>query len=158
MAPVSPLGRRLFLFSGALTLLARRVFAAPPPYRIAFANINDAKDVRIEGLGFSGSDVRRSFELAARGQPVELIYYDNASDGETAVSNAADAINRRIDLLIEFNNQTEVNDEIARKAAAAGIPVLAIGYKVGDAPLYRADNLLAGQIAGRTLVDFSKQS
>src|SRR3954447_16933905 len=118
MAPVPSLGRRLFLYSSAAAVLTSHAHAhaATPPYRIAFANINDAKDVRIEGLGFSGSDVRRSFELAARGQPVELIYYDNASAGETAVSNAADAINRRIDLLIEFNNQTEVNDEIARKA------------------------------------------
>ncbi|MFL5257849.1 MAG: sugar ABC transporter substrate-binding protein [Rhodopila sp.] len=153
------IGRRLFLSASAVSLaLARRVRAASPPYRIAFANINDAKDVRIEGLGFTGYDVRRSFELAARGKPVEVIYYDNGSDAETAVSNAADAIGKKVDLLIEFNSQTEGNDDIARKAAAAGVPVLAIGYKVGGAPLYSADNLLAGQIGGRALVNFAKQS
>ena len=132
--------------------------SAGPPFRIAFANINDAKDIRIEGLGFTGYDVRRSFELAARSKPVEMIYYDNAADAETAVANATDAFGREVDLLIEFNSQSDVNADIARKARAAGVPVLAIGYPVGDAPLYSADNLAAGQIAGRALANFAKQS
>ena len=113
--------------------------------------------MRVEGLGFTGYDVRRSFELAERTLPVEIIYYDNASDGETAVTNAADAFGRKVDLLIEFNNQPEVNAEIARRAAAAGVRVLAVGYPVGDAPLYSADNLAAGQIAGRALAEFARQ-
>jgi len=157
--PGSPVGRRLFLVGLAVApLRPATVRAAAPPYRIALANINDAKDVRIEGLGFTGYDVRRSFELAARGKPVDIIYYDNAGDAETAVANAIDAISRKVDLLIEFNSETDVNDDIARKAAAAGVLVLAIGYPVGDAPLYSADNLVAGQIAGRALATFAKQS
>jgi ribose transport system substrate-binding protein len=74
------------------------------------------------------------------------------------VANAVDAIGRKVDLLIEFNNQADVNAEIARKAAAAGVPVLAVCYRVGDAPLYSADNLAAGQIAGRALAEFARQS
>ena len=128
------------------------------PYRIAFANINETQGVRIEGLGFTGLDVRRSFELAARTLPVDIIYYDNAGDEETAVSNAADAISKKVDLLIEYNGETAANPEIARKAAAAGIPVLAINYPVGDAPLYGADNHEAGRIAGHALGAFTKQS
>ena len=50
---------------------------------------------RLEGLGFTGVDVRRSFELAARTLPVDMIYYDNAGDADTAVANADDAIARR---------------------------------------------------------------
>ncbi|MBS0639783.1 MAG: substrate-binding domain-containing protein [Proteobacteria bacterium] len=114
--------------------------------------------MRVEGLGFTGFDIRRSFELAARGKPVELLYFDNASDAETAVANVADAIAQKVDLLIAFNSQTEVNPEIARKAAAAGIPVLALIYPVGDAPLYGPDNFAAGQIAGKALASFSKQT
>jgi ABC-type sugar transport system substrate-binding protein len=152
-------GRRHFLAGAAVTpILQGTARAAAPPYRVALANINDAKEVRIEGLGFTGYDVRRSFELAARGKPVDIIYYDNAGDAETAVVNATDAIGKKIDLLIEFNSQTDVNGDIARKAAAAGVLVLAIGYPVGDAPLYSADNLAAGQIAGRALAAFAKQS
>ena len=158
-APASSVGRRHFLAGAAIApLRPAAARAAAPPYRIALANINDAKDVRIEGLGFTGYDVRRSFELAARGKPLEIIYYDNGGDAETAVANAADAIGKKIDLLIEYNSQTDVNDDIARKAAAAGVLVLAIGYPVGDAPLYSADNLAAGQIAGRALTSFAKQN
>jgi ribose transport system substrate-binding protein len=131
---------------------------ATAPYRIAFANINDTPGVKIEGLGFTGFDVRRSIELAARTLPVDIIYYDNAGDEETAVSNATDAISQKVDLLIEYNAEVGANPEIARRAAAAGIPVLAINYPVGNAPLYSADNLAAGLIAGHALGAFSKQS
>lgn len=139
-------------------MLPAAAHAATPPYRIAFANINETHGVRIEGLGFTGLDVRRGFELAARGKPLEILYYDNAGDEETAISNATDAIAKKVDLLIEYNAETSANPEIARKAAAAGIPVLAIGYPVGEAPLYSADNLAAGRIAGRALGAFTKES
>jgi ribose transport system substrate-binding protein len=112
----------------------------------------------LEGLGFTGSDVRRGFELACRTLPLEMIYYDNAGDADTAVANAADAISRKVDLLIEYNPETSSNPEIARRMNAAGIPVLAINYPVGDAPLYTADNFAAGRIAGRALGAFAKQS
>lgn len=149
-------GRRHFI-GGVLAVGAGRAVAASP-YRIAFANINETPGVRIEGLGFTGLDVRRSFELAARSLPVDIIYYDNGGDAESAVSNAADAIARKVDLLIEYNSETSANGEIARRAAAAGIPVLAINYPVGDAPLYTADNKAAGGIAGEALGSFCKQT
>jgi len=155
----SLLGRRLLLVGAAGAAFIPAVTrAASPPYRIGFANINDAPSVKIEGLGFTGFDVRRSIEMAARTLPVDIIYYDNAGDEETAISNATDAIKQKVDLLIEYNAEVGANPEIARKAAAAGIPVLAINYPVGDAPLYGADNLAAGRIAGQTLGAFSKQS
>jgi ribose transport system substrate-binding protein len=156
----SLLGRRHFLagMAAAAALVSTTARAADRRYRIAFANINEAQGIRIEGLGFTGFDVRRSFELAARTLPVDIIYYDNAGDEETAVSNAADAISQKVDLLIEYNAETGANREIARKAAAAGIPILAINYPVGNAPLYSADNLAAGRIAGHALGGFTKQS
>ena len=94
--PASRLGRRQFLAGPpARPSFRRRRARQTAPYRIAFANINDTQGVRIEGLGFTGLDVRRSFELAARTLPVDIIYYDNAGDEETAVSNAADAISQK---------------------------------------------------------------
>jgi ribose transport system substrate-binding protein len=157
--PASRLGRRQLLAGVAGAAFAPAATrAATVPYRIAFANINETKGVRIEGLGFTGLDVRRGFELAARSLPVDIIYYDNAGDEETAVSNAVDAIGRKVDLLIEYNAETAANPEIARRATAAGIPVLAINYPVGDAPFYGADNLEAGRIAGQALGAFTKQN
>jgi ABC-type sugar transport system substrate-binding protein len=87
-----------------------------------------------------------------------MLYYDNAADAETAVSNAVDAINQKVDLLIEYNAETSANPEIARRMDAVGIPVLAINYPVGNAPLYAADNLSAGRVAGHALGVFAKQS
>ena len=127
-------------------------------FRIAFANLNDDPSARVEGLGFSGAEVRRSFELASRTLPVDMIYYDNGGDPEAALANAYDAIGRKVDLFIEYNSDTEANAEIARKLEAAAIPVLAVNYPVPGAPLYTADNTAAGQIAGKALGEFAKQS
>jgi ABC-type sugar transport system substrate-binding protein len=127
-------------------------------FRVAFANLNDDPSARIEGLGFSGAEVRRSFELASRTVPVDMIYYDNAGDPEAALANASDAIGRKVDLLIEYNSDAEANAEIARKLKAAAIPVLALNYPVPGAPLYTADNTLAGQIAGKALGDFANNT
>lgn len=127
-------------------------------FRIAFANLNDDPSARVEGLGFSGAEVRRSFELASRTLPVDMIYYDNAGDPEAALANAYDAVGRKVDLFIEYNSDAEANAEIARKLKAAAIPVLALNYPVPGAPLYAADNLLAGQIAGKALGEFAKQN
>jgi ribose transport system substrate-binding protein len=146
------------LSGAACAALVPGAARAASRYRIAFANINDAQGVHVEGLGFTGFDVRHSFELAVRSLPVDMLYYDNAADAETAVSNAVDAINQKVDLLIEYNSETSANPEIARRMDTAGIPVLAINYPVGNAPLYAADNLSAGRIAGHALGVFAKQS
>jgi ABC-type sugar transport system substrate-binding protein len=146
----------LAAFFGILTIgLAR---GGQRRFRVAFANLNDDPSARIEGLGFSGAEVRRSFELASRTVPLDIIYYDNAGDPEAALANASDAIGRKVDLLIEYNSDAEANAEIARKLKAASIPVLALNYPVPGAPLYTADNSLAGQIAGKALGDFANKT
>ena len=156
-------GRRLFLagvagFGAAAAAWSRGVAAAPRSYRIAFANANEAPGVRLEGLGFTGLDVRRGFELAARTLPVEMLYFDNAGEAARALANAADAVRQKVDLLVEFNPEISANAEIARRLKTAGIPVLAVGYPVGEAPVYAADNRGAGTIAGRALGQFAKQT
>jgi ribose transport system substrate-binding protein len=152
-------GRRdvLAALVGGLTLAGARA-EERRRFRVAFANINDDLAVRVEGLGFSGAEVRRSFELAARTLPLEMIYYDNANNPEAAVANAEEAVARKVDLLIEYNADLEANAEIGRKLQAAGIPVLAVNYPVPGAPLYASDNLAAGRIAGRALGQFAQQS
>src|SRR5208282_5471497 len=122
------LRRRLFL-AGMLacgvgpTRVAR---AEARRFRIALANLDETPGVTLEGLGFTGSDVRRSFELAARTLPVDMLYFDNAGDSGRAVANAEAAIAAKVDLLIEYNADAEANAEIARRLAAAAIPALAL--------------------------------
>src|SRR5689334_24767093 len=93
-------------------------------YRIAFANLDETPGVTLEGLGFTGAELRRSFELAARTLPVDMVYFDNAGDPGRAVANAEAAIAMPVDLLIEYCADADANAEIARRLAAAGIPAL----------------------------------
>lgn len=153
------LGRRQFLAALISACTAARAHAEEKRrYRVAFANVNDDPAARVLGLGFTGADVRRGFELAARTLPLDLTYYDNAGNPEAAIANADDAIAHKVDLFIEFNSDLDANAEIGRKLKAAGIPVLAVGYPVPGAPFYGADNLAAGRIAGNTLGEYARRN
>src|SRR6266849_3671562 len=127
-------------------------------FRIAFANLDETPGVTLEGLGFTGSEVRRSFELAARTLPVDMFYFDNAGDPARAIMNAETAIAAKVDLLIEYNADADANAEIARRLAEATIPILALVDAVPGAPLYGPDNRAAGRIAGRALGAFALEN
>jgi ABC-type sugar transport system substrate-binding protein len=153
MAGRPELQRRLFL-AGLLACSTRPARAEGRRFRIAFANLDETPGVTLEGLGFTGAEVRRSFELAARTLPVDVLYFDNAGDPGRAIANAKAAIAAKIDLLIEYNADAEANAEIARRLAAASIPGLALIHPLLGAPLYGPDNRAAGGIAGRALGAF----
>jgi ABC-type sugar transport system substrate-binding protein len=160
MSPPPVLRRRLFL-AGMLACgfgPPRGARSETRRYRIALADLDETPGVTLEGLGFTGSDVRRSFELAARTLPVEMLYFDNAGDPARAVANAEAAIAAKVDLLIEYNADAEANAEIARRLADAAIPALALVDPLPGAPLYGPDNRAAGRIAGRALGDFARET
>ena len=152
--------KRRHLLSATLALiLSKRVAsAAPRHFRVAFANLNEEPGTRIDGLGFTGSEIRRSFELASRSLPVDMTYYDNGGDGNKALANAKDAVASKVDLLIEYNSDARANVEIGRMLETARIPLLAVNYSVPGAPLYTADNTGAGRIAGQALGKFAKEN
>jgi hypothetical protein len=61
--PAPRLGRR-FVVGGLAAFLGSAALpgiAQERRFRIAFANLNEEPSVRLEGLGFTGADVRRSF-------------------------------------------------------------------------------------------------
>ena len=156
---MQPSRRRFFAtLIGVLAASSARAQNAERRFRIAFANLSEDPSVRLEGLGFTGLEVRRSFELASRTLPIDVIYYDNSGDAQKAVANANDAIEKRVDLFIEYNADLDANAEIARRMRGVGIPVLAINTPVPGAPLYSADNIAAGRIAGKTLAEFAREN
>jgi ABC-type sugar transport system substrate-binding protein len=160
MAP-RPVRRRRdlpgLLLAGAFAR-ARVARSATRRWRIALANLDETPGVTLEGLGFTGLDVRRSFEMAARTLPVDMVYYDNAGDAARALANADAAIAAKLDLVIEYNADAAANIEIARRLAAAHIPIFALVDPVPGAPLYGPDNLATGRIAGRALGAFARQT
>src|SRR5215472_1748390 len=113
--PSRPMLRRRLFLAGLLAARFAPACAGAKRFRIAFADLDEAPGVTLEGLGFTGADVRRSFELAARTLPVEMLYFDNAGDPARAVANAEAVIAAKIDLLIEYNADAEANAEIARR-------------------------------------------
>jgi ribose transport system substrate-binding protein len=150
--------RRRDILAGLLACGLGPANAAEQRFRIALANLDETPGVTIEGLGFTGLDIRRSFELAARMLPVEMVFFDNAGDPARAIANAKAAISAKVDLLVEYNADPEANAEIARLLAAAGIRALALVDPLPGAPLYGPDNRAAGQIAGRALAGFAKEN
>ena len=87
MASRPVLGRRPFL-AGLLACGLSAARAETRRFRIALANLDETPGVTLEGLGFTGADVRSSFELAARTRPVDMLYFDNVRDPARAVANA----------------------------------------------------------------------
>jgi ribose transport system substrate-binding protein len=151
--------RRHFLLGTLTAILSKRAASAQPRrFRVGFANLNEEPGARIDGLGFTGADIRRSFELASRSLPLDMIYYDNGGNAEKALGNVKDAISSGVDLLIEYNSDARANVEIARQLKAARIPLLAVNYSIPGAPLYTADNIAAGRIAGQALGKFAKEN
>jgi ribose transport system substrate-binding protein len=63
-----------------------------------------------------------------------------------------------VDLLIEYNSDARANAEIGRELKTAGIPLLAVNYSIPGAPLYTADHIGAGRIAGQALGKFAKEN
>jgi ABC-type sugar transport system substrate-binding protein len=126
-------------------------------YVVAFANLTEEPGVTVEGTGFTGGEIHESFVLAARAQPVEMVYYDNQRDDARALRNADAAIARRVDLYIQYHQGT-ANAAVAQKLKAAGIPILALNYPVPGAPLYTLDNMAAGHVAGEALARFALRS
>ncbi len=158
MTRTAPLARRRTLLRlASLTAVAAsgRALAQQRRFTIGFANLTDDPGARIEGLGFTGEDVRSSFALGARGLPIDLVLYDNARDKAKALGNADDAVRRKLDLYIQYFDDPATNEAVARKLEAARMPVLAVGFPAGKAPLYAADNREAGRIAGDGLGKFA---
>lgn len=161
----SPWGRRRSCLRrwvaglGVVALLAAGLAPAEAQrrYVVAFANLTEEPGVTVEGTGFTGREIRESFALAARAHPVEMVFYDNQRDDARAVANAEAAIARKVDLYIQYHRGA-ANSVVAEKLKAAGIPLLAVNYPIPGAPLYTADNVAAGRIAGEALAQFAGRS
>jgi ABC-type sugar transport system substrate-binding protein len=150
--------RRRPLLAGLLACGLGPARAEIPRFRIAFANLDETPGATMEGLGFTGLDVRRSFELAARTLPVEMLYFDNAGDPTRAVANADAAIGQHVDLLIEYNADTDANAAIGRRLAESHIPAIALVHPLPAAPSYGPDDVAAGRIAGQALGAFAQEN
>lgn len=120
-------------------------------FTIGYAGLDESQEHLIP-VGDNIEEVakQKSEEL---GIDIKVIRVDNAGDGAKAVENVDNLILQGIDVLVEFNSDSAVNDTIWEKCQEAEIPVIAVDIPVGEAPYMGANNALAGQLCGEALGD-----
>ncbi len=111
------------------------------PYLIGFANLS-------EDLPF-GRDVRRGLERAAKAtDQIELMMADNQLSGEVALQIADNFIAEGVDLMIEFQIDEKIGNQLVHKFTQASIPVIAVDIPMVGATYFGVDNFNSGRIAG----------
>ena len=113
-------------------------------YRIGFANLT-------ERIIFA-QQVRRSLERAVgQHQTVELLVRDNDLDRQKAFENADWFVDSDVDLVVEFQIDSQAGNIIMDTLRQAGVPVIAVDIPMPGATFFGADNYRAGFIAGEAL-------
>jgi ribose transport system substrate-binding protein len=96
-------------------------------------------------------EVTESLKDAAAAVGVDLLILDNRYDAATAVRNAEEFVNSKVDLVIEFQVEQEVAPVIGDKIAGAKIPLIAIDIPHPHATYFGVDNYRVGIEAGEAL-------
>ena len=133
-----------------LMLFATTAFAEEETYTIALANINER--------GVFGQLVKMGFENACEERGWELLYADNNSDGQTAVSNAESLALRSPDFVVEMNVDASVGQTIMDIFNSANIPVLAVDIALPGAPFFGIDSAAMGTFNGEFMADYIKEN
>jgi ribose transport system substrate-binding protein len=98
-------------------------------------------------LPFS-QQVAASVTSAAASSGVELLILDNHFDAETAIRNAEEFVNKRVDLVLEFQAEEHVAPHVAYIFKNAGVPLIAIDVPHPNATYFGVDNFEVGYEAG----------
>ncbi len=140
---------------GLIERTARGVYCCPLPltlprrFRLGFAAQTDSVFAR---------GVTESLQRAATRDQVELITVNNRYSAKEALRNADLLIEKRVDLVLEYQTYERVAPVIASKFLEAKIPVIAIEIPHPGATFFGANNYQAGLIAGRALGRWAKES
>ena len=101
-------------------------------------------------LPFS-QQVAASVTAAAASSGVELVILDNHFDAETAIRNAEEFVDKRVDLVLEFQAEEHVAPHVAYIFKNAGVPLIAIDVPHPNATYFGVDNFEVGYEAGMLL-------
>ena len=78
-------------------------------------------------FGFGGQSEELPFSKeAAAASGVDLLVSDNRRDAQTALRNAEAFVQKRVDLVIEFQIDQQVAPILADEITRAGIPLIAV--------------------------------
>jgi ribose transport system substrate-binding protein len=171
-------GTKVLLPALALLLAATACGAqAPDPYRV----FNKFRAIAETGKPYPGSplkgkvigfaniagtwpfcisvenSLRRQLALAGLDVSRGLIVMDNMSDAETGLRNADLMLARKPHLFIEFQVDPLVNNIVATRFAAAGIPVVAVDQPVPGAPFIGVDNFGVAMLCGKVMAGLIRE-
>ena len=102
--------------------------------------------------------VSDSLKQASTAAGVDLLVLDNHYDPATALANVDEFINRRVDLIIEFQIDQHVAPVIADKIEGAGIPLIAVDIPHPHATFFGVNNYRVGLEAGECLAEYAKKA
>lgn len=117
---------------------------------LGLANINEKATF--------GKLVKMGFEEACAARGWTLTYMDNNSDGQTAVSNANNLVNSKVDFAVDLNVDQSVAGAIMNIFNTAGIPVLAVDIALGEAPFFGIDSGKMGMMSGEYAAQYIKDN
>ena len=120
-----------------------RLVSRPRKIRLGFG-------AQCDDLPFSRA-VTASLEEAASSSGIDLFVLDNRYDGELAVQNAKTFVQKRVDLVIEFQIDQWVAPIIGDLISSAGIPLIAVDIPHPNSIFFGVDNYRVGFEAGALL-------
>ena len=112
--------------------------------------------VQSADLPFS-QQVAASVTAAAASSGVELLILDNHFDAETAIRNAEEFVEKRVDLVLEFQAEEHVAPHVAYIFKNAGVPLIAIDVPHPNATYFGVDNFEVGFEAGVLLAQHAQR-
>lgn len=101
--------------------------------------------------------VAQSVAAAAAASGVELITLDNRYDPDVAVRNAEEFVEKRVDLVLEFQVEEAVAPRVAHIFKKADIPLVAIDVPHPNATYFGVDNFEVGHEAGSLLAQYAQR-
>ncbi len=101
------------------------------------------------------NDIKKQLQLAGGDLSTGWISMDNQYDSVVGLKNADIMLSKKPDFFIEFQADAKVNNIVAAKFGAAGIPLLAIDVPVPGAPFMGVNNwkvaLMGGHYMGKLI-------
>ncbi len=101
--------------------------------------------------------VAQSVAAAAAASGVELITLDNRYDPDVAIRNAEEFVEKRVDLVLEFQVEEAAAPRIAHIFKKADIPLVAIDVPHPNATYFGVDNFEVGHEAGSLLAQYAQR-
>ena len=95
--------------------------------------------------------IAHSVTEAAAAAGVEILVLDNRQDPDIAIQNAQEFVEKRVDLVLEFQVEEHVAPHVAHILKKADIPLVAIDVPHPNATYFGVDNFQVGFEAGSLL-------